>query len=114
MIIKKSKLKKIINEAIDCSKLLGGSVSLPSGEEVPFGSDEHIKFVEDTLNMLLHLRDNQPIARPGGYSAASRKVYGDAARERRKELRRLIRHVEKVMASQAPALQDELPHGEEE
>ena len=100
MIIKKSKLKKIIKEAVDCSKLLGGSVVLPSGEEVPFGSDEHIKFVEDTLNMLLYLRDNQPIARPGGYSAASRKVYGDAARERRKELKRLIRHAERVLVAQ--------------
>tara|TARA_Y100000034_G_scaffold137039_1_gene219451 strand:+ start:20057 stop:20560 length:504 start_codon:yes stop_codon:yes gene_type:complete len=91
MKIKKSKIQHIINEVL---KKAPDNYTLPDGREVKFASEDHINHVRLTLDSLIRMRNESPRAPRGGHSAASRKVYGDAARQRRKELNDILKLAE--------------------
>ena len=91
MRVKLSEIKFIIAEVISNAPQI---IRLPDGREVKFASQEHIKFIRDTLSRLEFLRDREPTAHKGGYRSAPRKIYGDAFRELKTHFKDLTQFLE--------------------
>ena len=83
MIVKKSHIKRLIQERLSAS---GTAFTLPDGNTVPFGSEDHINFLDSALTSLIHIRRGLPRAKRGGYYAASRQNVNDVIAQIRKEL----------------------------
>ncbi len=111
MFIKKSQIKQLINEAL---REAPKTYVLPDGKEVPFASNDHVNHVQSTLDTLTHMRDKSPRASRNSYSSASRKVYGDAARQLRNELEDILKLSELLQSETKEAIEEFEEHEEEE
>lgn len=111
MFIKKSQIRQLINEALNEAPK---TYVLPDGKEVPFASEDHINHTKSTLDALTHLRDKSPRANKNTYSSASRKVYGDAARQLRNELEDILKLSELLQSETEEAIEEFEEHEAEE
>jgi len=111
MLIKKSQIRQLINEALNEAPK---TYVLPDGREVPFASEDHVKHTQSTLDALTHLRDKSPRANKNTYSSASRKVYGDAARQLRNELEDILKLSELLQSETEEAIEEFEEHEAEE